>query len=30
MPENNVNRPISHVLETLEAALRRGDTAAAV
>jgi putative flavoprotein involved in K+ transport len=30
MPENNVNRPISNVLETLEAALRRGDTAAAV
>ena len=30
MPEDNVNRPISHVLETLEAALRRGDTAAAV
>ncbi|CAB3799600.1 hypothetical protein LMG28614_05003 [Paraburkholderia ultramafica] len=30
MPENNLNRPISNVLETVEAALRRGDTAAAV
>jgi putative flavoprotein involved in K+ transport len=30
MPENNVNRPISHVLETFEAALKRGDTAAVV
>ena len=30
MPEDNVNRPISTVLENLEAALSRGDTAAAV
>jgi putative flavoprotein involved in K+ transport len=30
MSEDNVNRPISGVLETLEAALKRGDTAAAV
>ncbi|HEY2608742.1 NAD(P)/FAD-dependent oxidoreductase [Paraburkholderia sp. RL18-103-BIB-C] len=30
MPENNVNRPISRVLEALDAALQSGDTAAAV
>jgi putative flavoprotein involved in K+ transport len=30
MSENNANRPISSVLESLEAALKRGDTAAAV
>jgi putative flavoprotein involved in K+ transport len=30
MPESNVNRPISRVLEALEAALKRGDTAASV
>src|SRR5471032_1598224 len=30
MPDNNVNRSISTVLESLEGALRRGDTAAAV
>ena len=30
MPDNNVNRSISSVLESLEGALRRGDTAAAV
>ncbi|MGF6571275.1 putative flavoprotein involved in K+ transport [Paraburkholderia sp. GAS333] len=30
MPDNNVNRSISSVLESLEGALRRGDTAAAI
>ncbi|KAA0998914.1 NAD(P)/FAD-dependent oxidoreductase [Paraburkholderia panacisoli] len=30
MPENNVNRPISRVLEALDAALQSGDTAAAL
>jgi putative flavoprotein involved in K+ transport len=30
MPDNNANRSISSVLESLEGALRRGDTAAAV
>jgi putative flavoprotein involved in K+ transport len=30
MPDNNINRSISSVLESLDSALRRGDTAAAV
>ena len=30
MPENNASQTITHVLESLESALKRGDTAAAV
>ncbi|CAE6743655.1 NAD(P)/FAD-dependent oxidoreductase [Paraburkholderia haematera] len=30
MPENNASRTITHILESMESALKRGDTAAAV